>query len=377
LKFSGNTAINYRWYTNGVLNGNTTADFVADKTGKYKVEASSCEGSWVSTKEIQIDIVQLPMPVITADKPAYCIGDNAKLSISIPPNPTYTINWFKDNLPVTTNKNLSTLITNIAGNYTVSVVNNDANSDGTFCSQISTAQSLTFNPPPVVSIEKIVKTTLCEGQTVDLKANYTGGTIKWSTGESDAQISVTTSGTYKATVTSPSGCQVDATIDVTFLPNPLFNVKDTTLCAYKQQTITLTAPGGFTGYSWNGKAGTQSFQVASPQTVSLAVTDANGCQATKEIHITDQCPEVWIPNTFTPNNDGINDTWTIEGVGNDLTVIVKVYNRYGAIVYESKGYATAWNGEYRGKKLPTATYYYIITTKNGKQKFSGPVTIIY
>jgi gliding motility-associated-like protein len=377
LKAEGRASYRYRWYKNGILTTDTLATLNINESGTYRIEVSTCAGSWVPSKAVYIDFVRLPVPAISSDKPVYCIGDNATLSIIIRPSPGYTINWLRDNEPVPANKNLSTITTNVAGNYMVSIVSNKANNDGTFCSQISTAQSLAFTPPPVVSIEKIVKTTFCEGQTVDLKANYTGGTIKWSTGESAAQISVTASGTYKATVTSPSGCQVDATIDVKFLPNPLFNVRDTTLCAYKQQTITLTAPLGFASYSWNGKAGTQSYQIASPQTVSLIVTDANGCQATKEIHIADQCPEVWIPNTFTPNNDGINDTWTIEGVGNDLTVIVKVYNRYGAIVYESKGYATAWNGEYRGKKLPTATYYYIITTKNGKQKFSGSITIIY
>jgi gliding motility-associated-like protein len=54
-----------------------------------------------------------------------------------------------------------------------------------------------------------------------------------------------------------------------------------------------------------------------------------------------------------------------------------LWARYRQQVYESKGNGAPWNGENVGKKLPTGTYYYIITIKNGTQKYSGSVTIIY
>jgi gliding motility-associated-like protein len=130
-------------------------------------------------------------------------------------------------------------------------------------------------------------------------------------------------------------------------------------------------------YTWNGQTGTETYVADHPQTVTLTVTDVNNCQASQEIHITDDCPDVKIPNAFTPNGDGINDTWVIAGLGYDQTSLVTVFNRYGQQVYESKGYGTPWNGENAGKKLPTGTYYYIITIKNGTQRYSGSVTIIY
>lgn len=82
-----------------------------------------------------------------------------------------------------------------------------------------------------------------------------------------------------------------------------------------------------------------------------------------------------IPNTFTPNGDGINDIWDIQGL--DETALIKIFNRYGTMLYQSKGYVIPWSGTYKGKRLPTGTYYYIITTKNNTQTFSGAVTIIY
>jgi gliding motility-associated-like protein len=80
-------------------------------------------------------------------------------------------------------------------------------------------------------------------------------------------------------------------------------------------------------------------------------------------------------NTFTPNADGVNDTWIIEGLDNSATV--KVYNRLGSLILNSRGYTEPWDGTYKGSKLPAGTYYYIINAKAGTQVLSGWVYIIY
>ncbi|MEO6851595.1 MAG: gliding motility-associated C-terminal domain-containing protein, partial [Mucilaginibacter sp.] len=257
------------------------------------------------------------------------------------------------------------------------VVSNTVNSDGSICSQTSANQPLVFNPFPTVMIIETVNNTFCDGETIYLKANYTGGTVKWSTGETSDQISVTRSGNYKVTVTSPAGCITDANMDVLFFPNPVLSIANTSICIYTQNVITLTAPAGFAKYEWNGASGTKTYDVHSPQTVSLTVTDTHGCQATQQILVADQCPDIHIPNTFTPNGDLINDTWDIKGLQDDPTALVRVFTRYGSQIFESRGYPKPWDGESQGKKLPTGTYYYIITVKKDTQTFSGYVTIIY
>ncbi|MFI5161243.1 MAG: gliding motility-associated C-terminal domain-containing protein [Sphingobacteriales bacterium] len=373
LQATQNSAYRYRWYKDNVLTGDTSAALSITNTGSYKVEASACAGSWVPSKAVQVDFIKVPTPVIKSDKPAYCIGDNATLSVNIPLDTAYTINWYRDNSLMASDQNLTSITTINPGNYSVIVTSNQLN-----CSQSSIVHALLFNAPPTVAIEKIVKTTLCDGQTVDLKVSFTGGTVQWSTGETSSQIGVTASGTYKATVTSQAGCLADTSINIQFLPNPTLNVKDTSLCTFTRQTIELTAPPGFAAYSWNnGMATGQTYSVNLPQTVSLTVTDSNGCTATQQIIVASQCPDVHIPNTFTPNGDGMNDLWVVGGLENDATVSVRVYNRYGSLLYESKGYCPAWDGTYQGSKLPPGVYYYTISAKNNKQKFSGPVTIIY
>ncbi|HEY4327213.1 MAG TPA: beta-propeller fold lactonase family protein [Mucilaginibacter sp.] len=92
--------------------------------------------------------------------------------------------------------------------------------------------------------------------------------------------------------------------------------------------------------------------------------------------VTDVPQTIAFPNAFTPNGDGINDTWNIKYLDTYPNCTVNVYNRYGENVYSSIGYGIPWNGTYNGSALPTGSYYYIINLKNGLGVFSGNVTII-
>jgi gliding motility-associated-like protein len=373
LKVQGSDAYGYRWYKDGILNGVTADSIIVTQTGQYKVEVTSCRSSWVPSKPVQVNFIQIPLPVVKADKPAYCLGDQATLSLNTPVDPSYNITWLRDGNPVDSYNNMASIITSIPGNYTAMLSSTAINN----CLQTSLPVQVSFNPVPSVGILENVNTNLCQGQGVTLKAIHNGGSIKWSTGETTDQITVNNTGTYHVILTSPAGCTADTSIAISFLPDPVLNVNDTTICVYKNQVVVLTAPAGFAHYLWNSQSVGQTYTVTSAQTVNLTVTDANGCQAMQQIHVTEQCPEVEIPNTFTPNGDGINDTWVIDGINNDPTVSLKVFNRYGSLVYKSNGYSTPWNGEYNGGKIPSGVYYYILTTKKGKQTFSGSVTILY
>ncbi len=83
-----------------------------------------------------------------------------------------------------------------------------------------------------------------------------------------------------------------------------------------------------------------------------------------------------IPNAFSPNGDGINDTWEIPILKNYPNCSVEVYNRYGQLVFKSIGYNKNWDGNYNNQLLPTGTYYYIIKTSPGANILSGSVLII-
>ncbi len=85
---------------------------------------------------------------------------------------------------------------------------------------------------------------------------------------------------------------------------------------------------------------------------------------------------ITVPNAFTPNGDGVNDTWDIKFIDSYPNCKVDVYNRWGENVYSSIGYGIPWEGTYKGAVLPSGTYYYVINLKNGFKVLSGFVAII-
>ena len=87
--------------------------------------------------------------------------------------------------------------------------------------------------------------------------------------------------------------------------------------------------------------------------------------------------KVKIPNAFTPNGDGINDKWNISALAEYPKCSVSVFNRYGSLIfYNAAGYPKAWDGTYKGKHVPSGTYYFIIDLKNGEKPFAGPLTVL-
>ena len=82
------------------------------------------------------------------------------------------------------------------------------------------------------------------------------------------------------------------------------------------------------------------------------------------------------PKAFSPNGDGVNDTWNIEYLVGFPNCQVRIFSRYGQKLYDSKGYGTPWDGSCDGKSLPSGTYYYLIALEKDMETMSGSITII-
>ncbi len=111
-------------------------------------------------------------------------------------------------------------------------------------------------------------------------------------------------------------------------------------------------------------------------TYTVFVTDVNGCINSDTMRV-DIYPEIKIPNGFSPNGDSKNDTWIIDNIQQFPDCEVEVYNRWGELLFYSRGYNTPFNGKYQGKDLPVGTYYYIIKLNHPvfDKPFTGPLTI--
>jgi gliding motility-associated-like protein len=118
--------------------------------------------------------------------------------------------------------------------------------------------------------------------------------------------------------------------------------------------------------------------IASPPddiTYTLTVTTDKGCSRSDQVFIKVlKRPD--IPNIFSPNGDGIHDTWVIKYLDSYPGCTVDIVNRYGQLVFHSEGYGQPWDGKINGKDAPVGTYYYVVDPKNGRAKITGYVDII-
>ncbi len=107
------------------------------------------------------------------------------------------------------------------------------------------------------------------------------------------------------------------------------------------------------------------------------VTDAKGCRSYAILELELGHMTYSIPNAFTPNGDGINETWLIAVLDNKPEALVQVYDRTGRLLFESQGPYTAWDGrDLEGNPLPMGSYFYLIRVNPGDRPVTGTVTII-
>ncbi len=189
---------------------------------------------------------------------------------------------------------------------------------------------------------------------------------------------------------TPSGGQCGESAQITIVINPppvLTMGQDVSIANGASTTLNVTVTGNIVSYQWTPSTGLNNAgikdPVASPSsttTYTLDIIDENRCEASDSIRINVSgggggSSKILVPNAFSPNGDGINDTWVITNLSAYPGATVDVFNRYGQLVFHTENYGKAWDGTFNGKSLPAATYYYIIDPKNNEKKTAGSVTI--
>ena len=150
------------------------------------------------------------------------------------------------------------------------------------------------------------------------------------------------------------------------------------------RVINASARGVGMRFKWEPSTYLNSDTVLNPTVIApkddieytLIVTGTGNCIASDFIKIT-SIQLLVPPNTFTPNGDGINDTWQIKHIEKYLDCIVEVFTPSGNRVYFStSGYEKPFDGTFQGKPLPAGTYYYVINPKLGRKPIAGYLTIL-
>jgi gliding motility-associated-like protein len=265
-----------------------------------------------------------------------------------------------------------------AGNYTcfVSDINNCAKQ-----------QTVTITQPNSIVISVSSQTNiLCFGNTNgSVSLSVSGGTgaysYTWSPiGGNSSIANNLSSGSFTCIVSDANNCSSSKSVTIT---EPAIISATTILtspsCINNSDGIAeLNISGGTAPYNVNWSNGSSSplNNNLSAGAYSVSINDANSCNYTLNILVSEASTSCFlVPNGFSPNGDGINDTWEIVGINNYPGAQVSVLNRWGQEVFKSSDYSTPWNGNYNGNSLPTSDYYFIINLNDGSKPLTGTLTI--
>jgi len=417
----------------------TAETLTANTTGTYDLHVDNgagCEGAGT------IDVIVHPLPVLSTSTAAICDGEAATIGNDLGGN--YTYKWDTDEtsaqIIVTTGGTYEQVVTSNKGCISSTTVNVTLNSnptpdlgdDITVCEEVlvtlsdksgqagltyvwsegSTTNSIsptssgtytvtattsvdckgvddvlvTFIGIPVVDLGDDI--TLCEGESTTIDAENDNLSVRWNTGQLTSEITVNATNEHIVTVDNGT-CTANDTIQINVVSLPESNIDQTIgdqpYCfnELNGRPITVEAgPNSSYNYSWGTGATTSQITIESPGTYVVSITVGN-CEISDNITINDFCPStLYVPNTFTPDDNGLNDVFNVEGTYiTDYKMLV--FDRWGLLLYETEDINMGWDGTYMGNLVQIDTYvykiYYSINDTDGtpipKQKV-GHVNVI-
>ncbi|HMO33943.1 MAG TPA: gliding motility-associated C-terminal domain-containing protein, partial [Lacibacter sp.] len=369
----------------GVINlaGSTPGTY----TISYNVAASGCNPAAGSTAELVILPSSVPVTGFSYSSPVCINGTN--------PVPTFVSGFTPGGVfsaPAGVSINPSTGVIDLAGSnsgtYTISY---SVPASGCAPAAGGTASIVLASLPPAPGVNNTVD--YCRfASTVALTAS--GSNLRWyttATGGTGNPVAPTP-GSISAGITTyyvsqtVGGCEGPrARIDVRINPLPLAEAgPDKQILLGQSVQLNGAASGNNITILWTPQVNINNPSVATPLvaptgdiTYTINVTSADGCVARDTVRVT-ILRELVVPNVFSPNGDGVNDRWIIKYIEQYPNNVVQIFNRYGQLLVETRGYSSsnAWDGTHKGKNLPVGAYYYIIRLNSEQAPLRGSISIV-
>ncbi|GJM32209.1 MAG: hypothetical protein DHS20C18_12100 [Saprospiraceae bacterium] len=157
--------------------------------------------------------------------------------------------------------------------------------------------------------------------------------------------------------------------------------KDTTYC--EVENVVLQASGSFDSYLWNDQSSGLEINIQEAGLYWVEATIGN-CTVRDSIRIFEDaliCTcQIYLPNSFSPNDDGINDQWQPLGPCEMAEYSLRVFDRWGGIVFQSDRLEDGWNGQKNGLLVPSGVYIYLLSYRSevvgGIQQLAGEVYLV-
>ncbi len=367
----------YSWST-----GNTSDSLISDLcAGRYSVTVSDAEGC-MSTQ--YFTIADPPIPVVRkkiqhAPCSGVCIGQIA-LEISDPVS-NYTFLWLDDLSTSSFRENLC------IGTYIVQIT------DRKGCIIFDTTEIVQSGLFSIESESQPVCLGECNGSaTAIIQGGSNPYSYRWSDGQQTQQAIDLCEGIYVVVVTDNDGCSVSDTVAIDAI-RTFANMQvwaDDTVIFLGESTQLHATPIPDVTYRWQ-PATTLTRPNATTTTATpinttwyiLTATDSNGCQYVDTLKIT--CievicdkPNIFIPNAFSPNGDGINDKVCFSGEW-ITSFHITIFARWGEKMFEAYNIDQCWDGTYNGKKCQAGVYMYVCEIEcegNQKKILKGDITLL-
>jgi gliding motility-associated-like protein len=328
------------WSTpNGVIDPNDADQLTinVDVPGSYVLTATTLLGCSYSDG---LTISETPLPVLALNSPVF-----------VCPNGEVTINagagWDEVQWDNGVNDAIQTVTA--AGQYDVTVTNDNCSSSG-FVEVIAISLPYLELGPDV---------SICVDEEAVFNIPEPG---QWSGGSFSDQFSTNSSGTYGVTIVE-GPCSVTDSVSVSTRPLPFVDLPNEMIGCVDQGVVISASHPANSSYYWNnGDTSPNTIVYESGLYVVAVTNDCGTIQDQVEVSYEDCSYTIYLPNSFTPDNDGINDVWKIETY-NIAKIHFHLFNRFGEKVLETEDPHFVWTGEMNEGSFysPDGIYSYHLT----------------
>ena len=242
--------------------------------------------------------------------------------------------------------------------------------------------TIVINEPELIVLKEDVE-IICEStELANVAIEASGGvlpySIAWGFGDTIFNPSLGI-GVYNFTFTDANGCTSTDNVEVLppFLPELSYTLTPPS-CEYNfDGSINVEVAQGYPPfvYDWDDGKSESFIDSLPPKSYRLTVTDSAGCSSSLlEVlvpYVYNDC--FYFPSAFTPNDDGINDTYEVSSIFSRSPLILSIYNRQGNLVFQSED-NISWDGKYKNQKCPLGKYYFHLQFAN--QYTTGEILLL-